>query len=527
MKKHRILAIMALAAAAVTACGIQEEGSLAPMQPGSVETTVETPAVTPELTSALGADGVLPESGTIGRIRYSLGGSGEDNECAERGYYVIYEDGAYHCIICQGEHSTGGYSIRIADLFTNADSAWKIVVEETSPGPTDCVTEAFTYPWCSITLSDLPADLVVENTNGVQFECLGLIKPDEPAETTEPTVLPEYQSVQDYAAYLTRTADSLKYSECPDDSGLLFCFDLLGSQDYLMIEQDGTEYLLLRWVYSDYGAVVDAVTGIDKNCTNGTLSLTVGKTIRQTGQSGCEPDLSYVSCILKLDEPVSSVTVDGQVYTPYAGGFVLVGEKWVVCGADLNMLCAPVWDGAVRLDHDYDDIPTLYRVWNEQGTGLLDEQFHEILPPKYTSVDYLAPDRYIVTKCWGNVRNSELSIVDGSGNAIYGSISGLLSGGCKFSNHAHQAIYMIAFDPEPPLYGVIDDELNIIIPAKYTDITMWSADTADQFYVVRNDAAEYAVFDTNGSQVTEFDNSSVYEVQTAYHEYLWSKHPEQ
>jgi hypothetical protein len=164
----------------------------------------------------------------------------------------------------------------------------------------------------------------------------------------------------------------------------------------------------------------------------------------------------------------------------------------------------------------------MYRVWNEDGAGLLDENFHEILPVKYKTVDYLSPDRYIVTNWEDSIQNGKISIIDGNENEIYGSIDGVFFGSVNFNNHAHQMIYAIARDPEPALYGIVDDKLNIILPAKYADITMWSKETADQFYVVGNDKAEYAVFDTNGNQVTEFKNSSVYDVQTAYHEYLWN-----
>ena len=520
MKKHRVLAIIALTTIALTACGIETEVGLAPGQAVIVDPTEAppeaTPAVCPELTSVIGADGKLPEIGTVGGINYSFDGYDEYSEYKERGYYMIYQDGAYHCIICQGEHSTGGYSVKIVDILTNSDSAWKIVVEETSHGPTDCVTEAFTYPACFINLSDMPADLTVVNTNGVPFECLGIINRDETTETTEPASLPAYQSVKDYASYLTIMEGLPKYSECPDDSGLMFYFDLLDEDTYYVVSQDGVDYLLFCYAYSEYGSVIDEVTSINKDYANGSLSVNVNATFRKTNAEGCEPDHSYVNCILKLDEPFDSVTVNEQEFTLYAGGCVRIGERWGVCDADLNMIYPPIFDGICRLYN-------FYRVWNEEGTGLLDENFHEILPTKYQTVDYLSPDRYLVTNWQDSIQNSKISIIDGSGNEIYGNIDGLFLGSGTFHNHARQRIYAIARDPKPPLYGIVDDQLNIILPAKYADITMWAEDTADQFYVVGNDKAEYAVFDPNGNQVTEFQNSSIYDVQTAYFEHLRNK----
>lgn len=92
----------------------------------------------------------------------------------DRGYYVVEveEDGyPYDVIISSGEQSTGGYDIQIMSVDYDG-SLLTITVEETAPGPTDMVTEAFTYPSCAIELSILPDEIKVVTTAGEELKCL-------------------------------------------------------------------------------------------------------------------------------------------------------------------------------------------------------------------------------------------------------------------------------------------------------------------------------------------------------------------
>lgn len=87
----------------------------------------------------------------------------------ERGYFIKQENGNYTIIIMQGEHATGGYSISIKDVSLEEDTL-NIVVEETSPGPMDMVTQAFTYPTCEISINVLPSKIKITNTDGYEFK---------------------------------------------------------------------------------------------------------------------------------------------------------------------------------------------------------------------------------------------------------------------------------------------------------------------------------------------------------------------
>ena len=104
-------------------------------------------------------------------ITYEINNDTSDNNMlfTERGYFIKQENGNYTIIIMQGEHATGGYSINIKDVSLEEDTL-NIVVEETSPGPMDMVTQAFTYPTCEISINVLPSKIKITNTDGYEFK---------------------------------------------------------------------------------------------------------------------------------------------------------------------------------------------------------------------------------------------------------------------------------------------------------------------------------------------------------------------
>ena len=355
----------------------------------------------------------------------------------------------------------------------------------------------------------------------------GLSKGYTPVESSlDPAVAQSFREaaqIQELSQYMTNTSVYPLFSECPEDSGLLFYFDLLNGSDYFIVTQDDTDYLIYLYSHSAYGRVIDKLISVEKIYDNGTLTLQPDVTFKETNGRGCFPDYSYVRCILRLDEPVSSVRLGENTLSPYAGGFVHVGELVGAVDADLQIVLPVAYKGVYQLPTYDDDVPVMYRIWNEEGVGLIDEQFNEILPVSYSSVQYLSPDRYVITvreDGSNNPNTSRLGVIDGKGNLIYGYTDGMLFDDNNFRNYAHQAVYGIVRSPEPPLYGVIDAQMNVVIPPLYSDITAWSEENENQFYVVEQGEDNYAIFDATGAQVTDFQHSSVYEMQTAYHEKL-------
>ncbi len=100
--------------------------------------------------------------------------SGKYLDFTKRGYYIdtLNEPNApYFYIICMGEKSTGGYSLKIKEV-NKIDNRTEIIVEEIVPGKGDVVTMAFTYPTIVVEFPKYQEDIVIKNTDGIEFEKL-------------------------------------------------------------------------------------------------------------------------------------------------------------------------------------------------------------------------------------------------------------------------------------------------------------------------------------------------------------------
>lgn len=87
-----------------------------------------------------------------------------------RGYTTEKTSKGYRFDIYMGQKNTGGYSIKVTDVRMDEDKVLYIEVETRSPGPEDIVTQAITYPMCSITVDAKPLLAVVYDQNGSEFE---------------------------------------------------------------------------------------------------------------------------------------------------------------------------------------------------------------------------------------------------------------------------------------------------------------------------------------------------------------------
>ena len=138
------------------------------------EAEEETPADADPAATDTSVPSEISDSGNIGDLCYQIESATSDGAVSERGYYVFENNESklpYTIYIAAGEFSTGGYDIEIVDVQYDG-SELVIVVKETSPGPMDSVTEAFTYPSCTICLSILPESVKVIDLSGDEFNCL-------------------------------------------------------------------------------------------------------------------------------------------------------------------------------------------------------------------------------------------------------------------------------------------------------------------------------------------------------------------
>ena len=165
-----ILTVMALAAVltGMTACaGLRTNGT---------QVTGVTTGAPAGYKSAKGDANELPQTGTVGGYEYSVMKTEYYGEGIRknRGYYLDTldePDAPYFIFVCSGEKSTGGYSIEVSDILVNDRGEMTVVVEETSSSG-GMVTEAFTAPYCGVTLKECPADVKVVDIYGNQFDCI-------------------------------------------------------------------------------------------------------------------------------------------------------------------------------------------------------------------------------------------------------------------------------------------------------------------------------------------------------------------
>ncbi len=100
--------------------------------------------------------------------------TGKYLDIKKRGYYIDTLDepnAPYYYIICMGEKNTGGYSLKIKEVNKN-DNRTEIIAEEIVPGKDDVVTMAFTYPTIVVEFPKYQENIIIKNTDGVEFEKL-------------------------------------------------------------------------------------------------------------------------------------------------------------------------------------------------------------------------------------------------------------------------------------------------------------------------------------------------------------------
>ena len=152
---------------------ITYDGSILEIYPASFSgiqkvTVISEPSITPPA-----------DKGTLmNDLKYEISkGDSYNSQYKQRGYCIDIVGGKYRYTICSGECHTGGYGIKITGLDVLDNGSVIVTVEQTSPAPDVAVTEAFTYPNCTITFSHEPTDgIIIKNTAGVEFECLGTVR---------------------------------------------------------------------------------------------------------------------------------------------------------------------------------------------------------------------------------------------------------------------------------------------------------------------------------------------------------------
>ncbi len=334
----------------------------------------------------------------------------------------------------------------------------------------------------------------------------------------------EASTAYDVSSLLTDTASVMKYSECENDDSLDMYFDLLCGEynEYYIAEQDGERYALFIYQYLGYGSVVTSITGLDKQYGSDGLSVAVSKEMKKIKQLGCEPDVSTVRCIVRLDREISSLTVDGVAYSKYDGGYICVGDLWGVVDENLKIIVPIQYDIIRELGTFNSDNPYYYMT-TEAGMGLMDSEYRVLLEPAYGNIFFVNDNRFVVTTPSGAAKfgDSQIGVVDRNGDLICDYIDGFIDGSAHFDNAPCQAVFSRMGNNGMYLEGVVDSDLNIIIEPIYNDVVPFNIGVSgDVFYVVENSDGECAVFDSNGALQQPFEKTSVYDSKEKYYKQL-------
>ena len=349
----------------------------------------------------------------------------------------------------------------------------------------------------------LIACLLLASCDGKEFSTRSGYTIEESAETHGD------DTIFRYADKMNQSATYRKYSELKNDEDLLFYFDLLGADEYIKVDHNKKSYVLFYFTYDSYTSVLDEVTDIKKSTSNGKLKVSVSYETSDHESFGFYPNHGVCRCILKLDDDIDELIVNDRPFTEYSGGQFKLGNKFGVVDADMNIILPPVYTGILVLEGR--DIPLYYRVWNEDGNGILDENYNEVLSTNYSNIVYVGPDRFMVMIEKDD--ESYIEIIDADENVVKGPIEGFYGDPYSYNYYGQQIYCVDRFSKK----GVIDSDLNIIIEPIYKDIYLYDGETEDLIYGVEDFDGKCGVIDYKGEIRISFKYDSLYDAAEAYY----------
>ncbi|MCR4766384.1 MAG: hypothetical protein K5875_00285 [Saccharofermentans sp.] len=317
--------------------------------------------------------------------------------------------------------------------------------------------------------------------------------------------------------------DLMTYSELENYDEYLGYFDLLQTYDfnYLLLNIDGGQYIFMMYRFTETTEQLDALKNVRKNYTGDKLNLSFETESHKVFEdSGCFPQAVHVRCILKVDDGFDpdkcTVYAEGYgapVIEKYQGGVIRVDGKYGFVDEDLNIK-QPVVHGNIN-DFETDRVDGYYWMVDDGTMALLDHGGNIVLSQSYTSIICINPDRFLVTKMDEN-GFCTTGIVDGHENVVCDFISGSVEMQ-SIGIYNAKGQYILS---SGGLKGVIDEDLNVIIEPKYSEVVEYCGESPNMFYVVENGIGKCAVVDNKGEFQTGFDYDEWYD---AYKDYFDSK----
>lgn len=342
------------------------------------------------------------------------------------------------------------------------------------------------------------------------------------------------ENISEIKDLMQRTSGHLKYYEVDTDE-FDYCFDLLCNQEkqFIITEFQGKKYLCFIYLFSSYGNVMDEITDVKKTYSGNNIDLEISIKSHKLKHDidGCFPDMTYCNCIIELDNDIQKMTLDGNseynTFTEYEGGIFYVGDKCGVCDKDLNIF-VPVRYDMIRDYSIYgnrrEPIAEYYYIFDENGGGLMDMDYNIILDTSLKLINhcYINDDKFVVMDYNdAPLEESTIRLINSKGEDLREPINGFIDSGYNgnafVSNYAHQAVFERMKEGElSMLEGVLDEDLNEVIPPIYESVTMFFEENEHQFYVVEDENGKCAVAGTDGELKTGFDYNEIYDCWTDY-----------
>lgn len=335
----------------------------------------------------------------------------------------------------------------------------------------------------------------------------------------------------DISSLLTRNTGHMRCAECEDYNPFLWYFDLLPGKEYYIVESGGEKYILFVYMFDSHNEKLVSVSNVEKQYNGDSLSLTVSREMKQLssgfGFVTPPPVTNCVNCIVRLDNDISSLIVDGEEYTEYKGGRVCFKEHYGMVDKDLNIV-VPIKYNSICDVTAYNSSILYYYIETDEGTGVMDSQYNIVLEPVYDRVCLLNDDRFAVLKYGDNddkQSKAQIGIVDRNGNLIHEYIKGWLRYGADFKNKPRQEVFSRCDDNGNWHYGVIDSNLNIVIEPKFDFLREWQIGAHGFVYYASLENGEQAYFDINGKQITPFEKGDILDYDEKYRDrltaYIW------
>lgn len=318
----------------------------------------------------------------------------------------------------------------------------------------------------------------------------------------------------------------LQINEYNGTKDLEFVKQIIEDNEYYMFEDNGQKYILFKMskeVYKPQKVEIKSAKIYTKSYTEDRkLSMNVNIEADTTKQNG-EPtnDISIfnedsIFFVQKINSDCSGLIVNNIEYVKFKGGIVtdMKTQKVGYIDSDNNMIIPTEYSNIEEMDNSYYDVQannkaqidyTNYLKTYKEGIGygIATKEGKTLIECQYATIVNFDAYTFAVTR--GNEANGSIGIVDLYGNVI----QEFKSGGIFDDSEEFEKYAIVTLNNKK---GVMDRNLNVIVPIQYDKITMRNfeedSSNGSKYLFATENNGQYEVFDENGqSAVNESLNT--------------------